>query len=121
MVVATDLRHVAVVGPVCGQVEEKVLAGLPGAGAARNVGLENAKGEIIAFLDDDCRVPPEWLDKIIETFKKYPEAAAVGGALRNPDNTPLAWASYILEFSEWFPTGPTRKVRNIPTVIPERY
>jgi len=86
-----------------------------GAGAARNVGLQNAKGEIVAFLDDDCLVKPDWLDQIIETFKKHPEATSVGGAIRNPDDTPLAWASYILEFSEWFPTGHIRKVRNIPT------
>ena len=60
-----------------------------GAGAARNVGLQNAKGKIIVFLDDDCLVKPDWLDRIVETFKKYPEAAAVGGAVRNPDDTPL--------------------------------
>jgi len=33
--------------------------------AARNVGIENAKGEILAFTDADCVVSPKWLSNLI--------------------------------------------------------
>ena len=33
----------------------------PGPGPARNLGSENARGEILAFIDADCRADSEWL------------------------------------------------------------
>jgi glycosyltransferase involved in cell wall biosynthesis len=48
-------------------------------GAARNLGLEHARGEIAAFTDDDCTVDPGWLDAIAAAFRAHPEAAGVQG------------------------------------------
>jgi len=39
-------------------------------GGARNDGVKAAKGEIIATTDADCILPPAWLDRIAEDFKK---------------------------------------------------
>jgi glycosyltransferase involved in cell wall biosynthesis len=50
-----------------------------GCARARNNGILRAKGEIIFFTDDDCVVPQNWMEKILEAFKKYPEAVGVGG------------------------------------------
>lgn len=50
-----------------------------GCAKARNTGILNAKGQIIFFTDDDCVVPPEWMEKILDAFERYPEAAGVGG------------------------------------------
>jgi glycosyltransferase involved in cell wall biosynthesis len=44
----------------------------------RNVGLAEAKGDLICFLDDDVSVAPDFLEKVIDIFLK-PEAASVGG------------------------------------------
>jgi glycosyltransferase involved in cell wall biosynthesis len=33
----------------------------PGPGPARNAGVRSASGEILAFIDADCRAHPEWL------------------------------------------------------------
>lgn len=40
-----------------------------GPAAARNLGIRNSKGKIIAFTDDDCVVDKDWLKAIKETLK----------------------------------------------------
>ncbi|MBP9866967.1 MAG: glycosyltransferase [Candidatus Pacebacteria bacterium] len=50
-----------------------------GCAFARNIGIDQAEGEYIFFTDDDCIVPENWIVQILEGFKKYPEASAVGG------------------------------------------
>jgi len=44
-----------------------------GTGYGRNVGLEKAQGKVVAFVDDDCQVPPEWLEKIEAVFADNPK------------------------------------------------
>jgi glycosyltransferase involved in cell wall biosynthesis len=46
-----------------------------GLGVARNIGLSLAKAEIVAFTDDDCEVPPDWLEKIESAIWRYPRVA----------------------------------------------
>ncbi len=45
---------------------------------ARAAGLRGARGELIAFTDDDCRVPPDWLRALPEHFAD-PTVGAVTG------------------------------------------
>ena len=49
-----------------------------GASAARNLGAQHCSGEIIAFVDDDERVDPNWLVQIVEAFKD-PDIGATSG------------------------------------------
>lgn len=49
-----------------------------GLNQARNTGLKNSKGEIIAYTDGDCIVSSKWLKKIVANFDD-PEVGAVGG------------------------------------------
>lgn len=49
-----------------------------GLNQARNTGLENSSGEIIAYTDGDCVVSATWLRKIVDNFDD-PEVGAVGG------------------------------------------
>lgn len=49
-----------------------------GPAGARNRGAEAARGEFLAFTDDDCLPEPTWLDKLIGRLRKYP-GTLVGG------------------------------------------
>lgn len=48
-------------------------------GSARNTAVELARGEIVAFLDDDAAASVNWLDRLMVPYDD-PQVAAVGGA-----------------------------------------
>lgn len=49
---------------------------------ARNTGWRNAAGTYVAYLDDDARAHPVWLEKIIEVFETVsPKPGCVGGKI----------------------------------------
>jgi GT2 family glycosyltransferase len=51
----------------------------PGVSCARNRGLDEARGELIAFTDDDVVVDPGWLDGVVRGFDRSPSVACVTG------------------------------------------
>lgn len=51
-----------------------------GPGAARNIGIQLASGDIIAFTDDDCVVSKNWIKQIINSkYWKDKTIAGIGG------------------------------------------
>ncbi|HIH72978.1 MAG: Glycosyl transferase [Thermococcales archaeon 44_46] len=56
-----------------------------GPAAARNLGIKNARGEIIFFVDDDVIVPNNWIREFLNVFSKYPEVVAVSGYVEAPE------------------------------------
>jgi GT2 family glycosyltransferase len=57
---------------------------------ARNVGLEAATGEIIAYLDDDACPTLYWLHFLVETFRSGKFAAAGGPNIAPPGDADIA-------------------------------
>lgn len=49
-----------------------------GLGSARNTGMQAASGEIVAYIDDDARPAPRWLDYLVAEFARS-DHCAVGG------------------------------------------
>lgn len=70
-----------------------------GAATARNRGIKVAQGELIAFTDDDCIVPPNWIRQLDEFFRQK-NASAVGGLVVNgePDDIYAALYSAVWDF-----------------------
>jgi glycosyltransferase involved in cell wall biosynthesis len=55
-----------------------------GSAWARNRGIEQSSAELLAFLDDDCIPPPEWLETLAVTIDQY-DAAGAGGTYDEED------------------------------------
>lgn len=51
---------------------------------ARNEGIRQARGDLIAMTDDDCIPSPDWLERLINALDKY-DAAGAGGPLEETD------------------------------------
>ncbi len=56
-----------------------VFQSILGPSAARNLGIEMAQAELIAFTDDDCRANPCWLERLLHALPEDPKVAGVGG------------------------------------------
>jgi cellulose synthase/poly-beta-1,6-N-acetylglucosamine synthase-like glycosyltransferase len=58
--------------------------------AARNLGVENSRGNLVAFTDGDCKVDPLWLKTLVNEMKNAPEdVACVGGPNLIFDTDPI--------------------------------
>ena len=72
-----------------------------GLSRARNLGLELASGEIVAYTDDDAYPDPHWLHYLVHSFRTS-DFAAVGGP-----NLPPPGDGLIAEAVANSPGGPT--------------
>lgn len=68
-------------------------------GKARNRGAKQANGKILAFIDSDCEAKKGWLETI---EKELRTCQAIGGVVVNANKHSLiAWAEYLIEFSDF--------------------
>src|SRR5579864_6163516 len=44
-----------------------------GFNAGNQIGIDNAKGDIVVFINPDTRVPANFSSKILEAFRAHPE------------------------------------------------
>lgn len=53
-----------------------------GANAARNLGLKQAKSDLVILIDDDVEAPPEWLAALLAGARDAPDREVFGGPIR---------------------------------------
>ena len=65
---------------------------------ARNAGIAKAQGDIIAFVDDDERIVPEFVEAYVELFDSKADAMSAGGKIvaEYPTGCPR-WMSHYTE------------------------
>jgi hypothetical protein len=87
----------------------RVLAAPPGHRATvpelRRIGVEAARGEVVAVLEEHCTAPPGWLDALSAAFREGD--AAIGGPILDSDFARLRdWCVYFSEYHNYLPPWP---------------
>lgn len=70
-----------------------------GPATARNLGALSARGEYLAFTDDDCQPSPDWLRQLERSLSKNPNAL-IGGRVVNdlPGNSCSAASQELIDY-----------------------
>jgi glycosyltransferase involved in cell wall biosynthesis len=72
---------------------------------ARNVGAQQARGEILAFLDCDIYVAPDWIDQVVLAAARGFDLVCGSIENANPDSA-VSQAEQLLMFKEFLPSHP---------------
>jgi GT2 family glycosyltransferase len=56
--------------------------------SALNLGLKRATGSVLAFTDDDCTVPADWIARGLERLRSFPDVGLIFGALTAAPHDP---------------------------------
>jgi GT2 family glycosyltransferase len=67
-----------------------------GPSAARNAGAVVARGELLAFIDDDCVAAADWLHRLADGHARDPDAALGGGIRIDLSDSLLASAAQLI-------------------------
>ena len=106
------------------QKTEIIPTGEIGPAQKRNLALKYAKGEILAFLDDDAYPRKDWLKQGVKHFEN-PDVAAVGGPAITPESDSfwqkVSGAVFLSRLSggnpeRYWPVGKTRQIDDWPSV-----
>ncbi len=65
---------------------------------ARNLSLEQSTGQIVVFIDDDCRVRNGWLENLLKPFQDETVVGVQGGVVVPEGTNAVGWAESILGF-----------------------
>ena len=91
--------------------------GTPGISAARDLGLRNARAELVAFIDDDAVALPGWAEQIVGSFSDESIVGITGPALPLWVDGVSDWFPqelyWILGCTGWYEADVARDVRNV--------
>jgi len=82
-------------------------------GRNRNAAWRLARAPIVAFTDDDCRPPPDWLENALAAARRHPGAIVQGSTMPDPEEAQIGrHAPHVLTQSIW-PPRPWAQACNI--------
>jgi glucosyl-dolichyl phosphate glucuronosyltransferase len=73
----------------------------PGLMAARHMGAEKSKGDILCFLDDDSLVDRKWMQGISDAFREEDVALVGGPCIPKYEVDPPDWVEYFWQQTEF--------------------
>jgi len=90
--------------------------GKSGLSAARNLGIKYASGDIIAFVDDDTLLFPNWAEEMIKSCEDDSIIGVTGPAFPLWEDRSMSWFPeefyWIISCTAWFDCNRKREVRN---------
>ncbi len=91
----------------------------PGASRARNLGMQEAKGEILAFTDDDAVADEHWLSELVRAFSSAEKVVCVTGSVCAMRFETLAQLWFVTYFRG---LGDSEKMKRIfsPQIVESR-
>ncbi|MBA7661603.1 hypothetical protein ES703_69623 [subsurface metagenome] len=91
-------------------------SGEPGLSAARNLAIREAKGDIVAFVDDDVVLSPDWAEEMIKAYQGDSIIGVTGSALPLWEDESMSWLPeelyWIISCTAWCQWNEVREVRN---------
>jgi len=113
---AERIKRWAELRPGLRRVEEPAA----GVSRARNAGIAAARGELLAFVDDDAVAEPRWLATLLGAYDRFPRVgAACGRARLRLERRPPAWYGRLTE--AWYSAmdfGPSARLLLDPGEVP---
>ena len=99
----------------------RIISTWPKTGPAdkRDIGAKEAKGKILAFLDDDSYPDTSWLKNALDVFKQKKAYAGVCGPSLTPKSDNLSQKASGYVWSSWLGSGGAGNYR--ATVSPRRF
>jgi GT2 family glycosyltransferase len=96
-----------------GQLRHAAIA--PGTGnpaRQRNIGWRMARGDLVAFTDDDCRPDPNWLRQIVAAARRAPDEPVQGATRPDPFEQAILAAPHVRTLAIE-PVGPFAQTCNM--------
>jgi len=90
------------------------ISGIKSPGEKRNLGIKNASGSYIAFLDDDAYPDIDWLKNAYDLLKNNEDYVGVCGPSVTPPNSDYLEKIGGYIFESFLTSGPT-KFRHVPS------
>lgn len=81
--------------------------------AARNLGVDHARGELLAFTDPDIYADAQWLERLVAAWRA--RGGAIVGAFEQHGDRWTDSGFHFCKFSKWLPGAPACAVDMAPS------